>query len=105
MEQFLHALQDEEATRGADDRRPAAPRLSSLMRDSWRSGRFWFDYAARKIFDLDAVYWAALHGGAGGAELLGDEAQAEMGSFTDMKMEQLRCYNEECAARFSQASA
>ncbi|KAI5459508.1 hypothetical protein BGZ63DRAFT_416070 [Mariannaea sp. PMI_226] len=32
------------------------PYLSIWMCNSWRSGRFWFDYAARKSFELDAIY-------------------------------------------------
>jgi hypothetical protein len=35
--------------------------LSVQMRDSWATGRFWFDYGTRKRFDIDAVYWSALH--------------------------------------------
>jgi hypothetical protein len=35
---------------------PGQPSLSSRMRDSWRTGRFWFDYAARKSFDVDTIY-------------------------------------------------
>ncbi|PGH13435.1 hypothetical protein AJ80_06304 [Polytolypa hystricis UAMH7299] len=76
------------------------PCLSVLMRDSWSTGRFWFDYAARKSFDVNAVYWAALHDDSASVELLGDEARAEMEPFIQMKMEQLKAYKEECAARF-----
>lgn len=105
MEQFLHALEEEEEKVLIASNQESAPRLSSLMRDSWESGRFWFDYAARKSFELDAIYWAALHENTGGIELLEDGAEAEMGSFIEEKMEQLRLYKEECAARFSQTGA
>ncbi|OAQ62567.1 protein kinase-like domain [Purpureocillium lilacinum] len=104
MEQFLHALEEEEKVLSASIQE-SAPRLSSLMRESWGSGRFWFDYAARKSFELDAIYWAALHESTGGIELLEDGTEAEMDSFIEEKMEQLRLYKEECAARFSQTSA
>ncbi|KAF1807822.1 hypothetical protein P152DRAFT_463162 [Eremomyces bilateralis CBS 781.70] len=30
--------------------------LSVRMRDSWGTGRFWFDYGIRKSFDIDTVY-------------------------------------------------
>lgn len=107
MEQFLHALEEveKEGKVLSASNQNSASRLSSLMRDSWRSGRFWFNYAARKSFEIDAIYWAALHESTGGTELLEDGAEAEVGSFIDEKMEQLRLYKEECAARFSQASA
>ncbi|OQD78037.1 hypothetical protein PENANT_c095G05612 [Penicillium antarcticum] len=35
-------------------------RLSSRMRDSWRSGDFWIMYAARNNFAFDAIYWKKL---------------------------------------------
>jgi hypothetical protein len=69
------------------------------MRDSWATERFWFDYGIRKSFDIDAVYWAALH--KEGDDVLGDEMRKEMEEFVDMKMEQLRAYDAECKARFS----
>lgn len=105
MEQFLQALELAESMSVSRGKQLAEPRLSTRMRDSWRSGRFWFDYAARKSFELDAVYWAALHDGGTGIELLDDGARAEMEAFVGKKMEQLKSYKEECAARFSQVSA
>ncbi|KAJ5473738.1 hypothetical protein N7475_003304 [Penicillium sp. IBT 31633x] len=45
------------------------------MRDYWKTGRFWFDYAAWKSFD---VYQAALHEDGASVELLNDKARAEM---------------------------
>jgi hypothetical protein len=100
MEQFLRALErvEEEA---ALRKQPGGTPLSTRMRESWRTGRFWFDWAARKSFDVDTVYWAALHERGAGVELLDDKALAEMESFTQMKMEQLKAYKEECTARFS----
>jgi hypothetical protein len=47
MEQFLQALELVEGTSVAGGQQLTEPRLSTPMRDSWRSGRFWFDYAAR----------------------------------------------------------
>lgn len=34
--------------------------LSAYMRDSWETGRFWLNYAARKSWAFDAVYWKFL---------------------------------------------
>ena len=77
------------------------PRLSARMRDSWRSGRFWFDYGIRKSFDVDAVYWAALHNGSAGVDWLNEETLTEMESIGHTKMEQFKAYKQEWAARFS----
>ncbi|KAJ5158675.1 uncharacterized protein N7500_008326 [Penicillium coprophilum] len=99
MEQFLRALERVE-NESEFECKQLGPSLSTRMRDSWRTGRFWFNYAARKSFDVDSIYWAALHDGAG-FESLEDKTRAEMESFTRMKMEQLEAYKEECAARFS----
>ncbi|EGX95300.1 Protein kinase-like domain [Cordyceps militaris CM01] len=101
MEQFLRALEQVEGM-SVPGREPLTePRLSTRMRDSWRSGRFWFDIAARKSFELDAIYWAVLHDGGSGIELLDDAARAEMEPFIERKMKQLKAYKEECNARFS----
>jgi hypothetical protein len=100
MEQFLRALERMECERVVEGEQQAGGRaLSTRMRDSWKTGRFWFDYAARKSFDVDMAYWNALHDGEGdGGAVLDDE---EMECFTRMKMEQLEAYKEECTARFS----
>ncbi|KAK7948990.1 uncharacterized protein PG986_009876 [Apiospora aurea] len=37
-----------------------APRLSAYMRESWETGRFWLNYAARKSWAFDAIYWTYL---------------------------------------------
>lgn len=95
MEQFLRMLELVEGTE---------PRLSTCMRDSWKSGRFWFDYAARKSFELDVIYWAALHDGGTGIELLDDQARSEMELLVEKKMKQLEAYKEECTTRFLQAN-
>ncbi|KAK1598359.1 uncharacterized protein LY79DRAFT_666111 [Colletotrichum navitas] len=33
-------------------------KLSAHMRESWESGRFWLNYAARKSWAFDAVFWS-----------------------------------------------
>ncbi|RSM04652.1 hypothetical protein CDV31_009976 [Fusarium ambrosium] len=35
-------------------------KLSSYMRESWLSGRFWLNYASRKSWAFDAIYWKYL---------------------------------------------
>lgn len=104
MEQFLNALEVVEAESEQKARNLPGPRLSSRMRDSWTSGRFWFNYAARKSFDIDSVYWAALHEEGNGIESLGDEIRSDLGPFVEEKMRQLKAYKEDCTARFSQGS-
>lgn len=101
LEQFLQALERVEEESTLMSRQTSEPRLSTRMRSSWKTGRFWFNYAARKSFEVDTIYWAALHDGDAGAELLDEKTRAEMESFTQIKMEQLRAYEEECTARFS----
>ncbi|CAI7644285.1 unnamed protein product [Penicillium bialowiezense] len=105
MEQFLRALERVESEKAAEIRQSDHLSLSARMRDSWRTGRFWFDHAARKSFDVDIIYWAALHQDGEGIELLDDETRANMEPFVQMKVKQLKAYKEECTARFSSKDA
>ena len=98
MEQFLRALERVE-DRTYMKERQSNPRLSVRMRESWASGRFWFDYGIRKSFDIDAVYWAALHKDAD--DVLNNEMREEMEQLADLKMDQLKAYDAECKIRFS----
>lgn len=98
MEQFLRALAGVEHE--VEYKKPGHLSLSARMRESWRTGRFWFDYAARKSFDVDVVYWATLHSAGTGIEELDEEARVELELFKRLKMEQLKAY-EECSVRFS----
>lgn len=34
--------------------------LSEYMRESWGTGRFWLNYAARKSWAFDTIYWKYL---------------------------------------------
>lgn len=104
MEQFLRALEQVEKD-SALRKQLCEPTLSTRMRDSWRTGRFWFNYAARKSFEVDNIYWNMLHDGGTAVQLLGDQTYAEMENFTQMKMEQLKAYNKECNARFFKAGS
>lgn len=101
LEQFLQTLERREAKSASTELQSKEPRLSAQMRDSWKTGRFWFDYAARKSLDVDAIYWNLLHeeGGAS-VELLDEETSSQIEPFTQMKMKQLNAYREQYAARF-----
>ncbi|MCJ1341267.1 hypothetical protein MMC09_006563 [Bachmanniomyces sp. S44760] len=104
MEQFLRAMERTEAKSAPKEGPSEERRLSARMRDSWETKRFWFDYAARKSLDVDAVYWIMLHEDGAGIELLDEKTCEEMEPFAQMKMEQLRVYTEQYAARLSSKS-
>ncbi|KAK3295839.1 uncharacterized protein B0H64DRAFT_156204 [Chaetomium fimeti] len=79
-------------------------RLSARMRESWETGRFWFNYAARTSLDMDDIYWVALHhheaDGDDGIASLDAGTRAEMEELVSLKMEQRRAYNEAYDIRF-----
>ncbi|KPM39231.1 hypothetical protein AK830_g7356 [Neonectria ditissima] len=91
MELFIHELERAEATGPPLNQDEPSPRLSSRMRESWSSGRFWFNYAMRTSIDADVVYWKALDDGRGGEML--DAKNIEQ--FAETKMEQLDAYLKE----------
>ena len=97
MEQFLRALERVEKMSNSEADHQTTL-LSDRMRDSWATGRFWFDYGMRKSFDIDAVYWEALH--KEGDDVLDEKMEEEIEKFADQKMEQLKAYDEECRIRF-----
>lgn len=101
MEQFIRALEEVENMSGVGGKQPIESHLSARMRKSWAEGRFWFNYAARKSFEMDAVYWAQLQDGGTSTDLLEEDLHTEMQHFCKAKMEQLKAYKEECTARFS----
>lgn len=98
MEQFIRAVER------AEEKSPSTeePRLSARMRDSWDSGRFWFNYASRKSLNIDLIYWKMLH--RAGKVQLDKGALAEMELVVQKKMQQLAAYEEEKEknSRFSQ---
>ncbi|TPX10793.1 uncharacterized protein E0L32_008182 [Thyridium curvatum] len=49
-----------EMERAEKDMRPGSLLLSAYMRESWKTGRFWLNYAARKSWAFDTVYWKYL---------------------------------------------
>jgi hypothetical protein len=105
MEQFLRALErvEEKSAAGGNERLTNEPRLSARMRDSWKTRRFWFNYAARTCLDMDDIYWHTLHDqvDGDGFGLLDEATQAELEPLVRMKMEQRKAYEEECAVRFA----
>ncbi|KAK1623407.1 hypothetical protein BDP81DRAFT_503674 [Colletotrichum phormii] len=79
--------------------------LSAYMRDSWATGRFWLNYAARKSWAFDTIYWKYLdekffgqrepYGGIHNTELwktridlLSPEEQAAMETMVQTKVEE-----------------
>lgn len=99
LEQFLQALErvEEETNRIPH----GAQRLSSLMRNSWESGEFWFNIAARKSLDVDEIFYTQLDrlnfGGKAGIDLLDDGVRAGMESLVEVKMKQNEAYDKEYA--------
>ncbi|KAI9163525.1 hypothetical protein HJFPF1_05142 [Paramyrothecium foliicola] len=74
--------------------------LSTYMRESWESGRFWLNYAARKSWAFDTIFWKYLDKRFFGdredvpkhelwktrMHLLGKEARSAMEPFVERKM-------------------
>jgi hypothetical protein len=94
VEQFLQVMEKVEKEKATDE--PVAL-LSVPMRDSWISGRFWFNLAMDDSWTIDAVYWAALH--KPGDEVLDEAMEDELKAFYHVKMKQLEAFNVECRER------
>ncbi|KAL5313889.1 hypothetical protein ACEPPN_018312 [Leptodophora sp. 'Broadleaf-Isolate-01'] len=56
LEIWLEAMEEKEI---GDEFLYSLP-LSVYMQESWKMGRFWLNYAARKSWAFDAVFWACL---------------------------------------------
>ncbi|KAK2802798.1 hypothetical protein FQN50_007204 [Emmonsiellopsis sp. PD_5] len=99
LEQFLDALEQVEAEKYR--RKPSVKRVSELMRKSWASGEFWFNFAARKSLDVDAMFYHQLdmiyYGGKASVDLLDDKVRGDLESCVRRKMVQKRAYEEACA--------
>lgn len=88
-EQFIHAMESVEA-RSAQ---PAGePLLSARMRDSWESGRFWFNLASRNSVDVDQIYWQILHKEGLGEAMLVTATFAGKEEFLERKEVQFKAY-------------
>lgn len=98
--QFIRAMERAEAR----SLLPAGePRLSTQMRESWESRRFWFNLASRCSFDVDDFYWQALHKEGLGEAMLG-VTMAEKEGFIARKMRQgdEYCKEKESDERFAE---
>ncbi|KAI9148108.1 kinase-like domain protein [Paramyrothecium foliicola] len=89
MEQFIRAMERAEAKQSlaTED-----TRLSTQMRKSRDSGRFWFNLASRCSFDVDDFYWQVLRRYHAGEEILDQALQAERTAFVERKMLQVEQY-------------
>lgn len=98
LAQFLKAMERVEIERERE-RVGTAPEksLSRVMRDSWETKRFWFNFAARKPFDVEIFFDTYLKDDNAGLETLDEEARAGLDSFVELKMQQLKAHDHECA--------
>ncbi|KAI1426287.1 hypothetical protein F5Y12DRAFT_742660 [Xylaria sp. FL1777] len=92
-DQFIRAM--ERAENASSLPPPGGQRLSARMRDSWDSGRFWFNLASRSSFDVDDIYWKFLHEDGRGEAILDEAILAEKGEFLKRKKEQFDAYLDE----------
>ncbi|KAJ4349327.1 uncharacterized protein N0V89_007941 [Didymosphaeria variabile] len=92
-----HFLQVMERVEGARDGAGGTQPLSKLMRESWDTKRFWFNYAARKPFDVEVFFDKYLNESNAGIGSLDEDAREGLEPFVEMKMKQLRAYDEECS--------
>ncbi|KAF7543545.1 hypothetical protein G7Z17_g10646 [Cylindrodendrum hubeiense] len=90
--------------------------LSAYMRESWATGRFWLNYAARKSWAFDTIYWKYLDERFFGeredipaeelwkirVQLLSKEERAAMEPLVQMKMEESK---ERCLVEWEAAEA
>ncbi|KAK2059799.1 hypothetical protein LY76DRAFT_615514 [Colletotrichum caudatum] len=91
-EQFIRAMERAEA------KAPLATEetsLSACMRDSWNTGRFWFNLASRSSFDVSEIYWEMLHKDGLGEALLDSETLGEKEAFLRRKKAQFDAYRSE----------
>ena len=90
LEHFLQVMDcTEKARNSAGEAQP----LSSLMRESWATKRFWLNYAARKPFDVKVFFDTCLRESGAGIELLDEEARKGSKPFVKIKMQQLQAYD------------
>lgn len=99
---WLKAMEDQEDGAAFVD---GLPPISAYMRESWETGRFWLNYAAKKSWAFDAVFWTFLDERFFGPRdpevlkkdlwkarlhLLGQEEQEMMEPFVKRKMDESR---------------
>lgn len=94
LTQFLRAMRRAEKARGLQHIQNP---LSNRMRDAWDTKRFWFNYAARNPFDVEAVCASFLTDGSSpDEESLDEQTRSGMEPFVQLKMEQLKAYDGDC---------
>lgn len=93
LEQFLEAIARAEKTQGVPNCHKS---LACLMRESWATKRFWFNYAIRKPFDVDEIFNSCLKEGSASVELLDNQSRADLETFIETKMKQLEAYDNDC---------
>ncbi|KAH6714406.1 hypothetical protein BKA61DRAFT_632310 [Leptodontidium sp. MPI-SDFR-AT-0119] len=100
-DQFIRAMERAEVKSPPTVGQPC---LSARMRESWDSGRFWFNLASRKSFDVDEIYWEALHRKGTGEAILDEATLAEKERFMKQKKSQFNGYRgeKESDKRFAQ---
>ncbi|KAF2441505.1 phosphotransferase family protein [Karstenula rhodostoma CBS 690.94] len=101
LETFLRVLYQREQTAILRGKLEPQNTLSENMRENWENGQFWIDYAVRRSWAFDAVFWTFIDkkffGGNGKGDqyeerlwLLNDEAQKHIEAFTFKKVEDSR---------------
>ncbi|KAH7414019.1 phosphotransferase enzyme family protein [Phaeosphaeria sp. MPI-PUGE-AT-0046c] len=93
LEQFVGAMRRVEEAKGLTIDKTS---LSSLMLESWRTSRFWFNFAARKSLDVDVIFDNCLNEDGRGLESLDEDLQAGLDRFVEMKIKQLKAYDIDC---------
>lgn len=83
-EQFLRAMERAEASLPLTP----GPRLCSQMRESWDTGRFWFNLASRSSFQLDDIYWKVLKTSTLGGPVMDWDTAVEGQRLVGLKMKQ-----------------
>lgn len=70
--------------------------VSRRVLESWRTNRFWFDFAMRKPIDAEVIFDNCLNEEGRRLESLDEDTRAGLASFVDLKMEQLKAYDSDC---------
>ncbi|KAI1263610.1 hypothetical protein F5Y18DRAFT_418241 [Xylariaceae sp. FL1019] len=89
-EQFLGAM--ERVERKCSPFEPGEQALSARMRDSWNTGRFWFNLASRSTLEVEEIYWKMLHKDGLGEAVLDPAILAEKQAFLKLKRRQIDEY-------------
>ena len=95
MGRFIRAVERAEARlTGAGRHRQ---QLSFLMRQSWSTKRFWFDFAVRKHLDIDDLFYAFFNKADSGIDFPNDIELEGLDLFVSVEMHQLAEYKKDTA--------